>query len=147
MSERNETDAVVVAAPEVEGNEVASEAHADAPLEPEDITSAAAASERDRCGALLSAFAQDLEFAREAIARGWSVDEARAAWLEAHPDVIGERTAAARDAGQDVTPVAPIPTDPVSAREAVRRDAEARGIPLSRAWAEYWRARQVITER
>ena len=147
MSERNETDAVVVAVPEVEGNEMASEAQADAPLEPEDITSAAAASERDRCSALLGAFAQDLEFAREAIARGWSVDEARAAWLEAHPDVIGERTAAARDAATSIDPIPPIPTDPVSAREAVRRDAEARGIPLSRAWAEYWRARQVITER
>jgi len=90
--------------------------------------------ERDRVAALLETFADDAAFAAACVRDGLTLDQAKARWF----DERRGSTAAAQVSVEPVEPVA-VPDDVTSARETVRRMAAERGIPLSRAWAEYWR--------
>lgn len=90
--------------------------------------------ERDRVAALLEVFADDAAFAAACIRDGLSVEQAKARWFD-------ERRGSTSAARAVVEPVAPVvvPDAAEVARETVRRMAAEQGIPLSRAWAQYWR--------
>ena len=90
--------------------------------------------ERDRVAVLLETFADDAAFAAACVRDGLSVEQAKAKWFD-------ERRGSTSAARATVEPVAPVvvPDAAEVARETVRRMAAERGIPLSRAWAEYWR--------
>lgn len=90
--------------------------------------------ERDRVAALLETFADDAAFAAACIRDGLSVEQAKAKWFD-------ERRGGTTAARTTVEPVAPVvvPDAAESARETVRRMAAEQGVPLSRAWAQYWR--------
>lgn len=90
--------------------------------------------ERDRVAALLEVFVDDAAFAAACIRDGLSVEQAKAKWFD-------ERRGSTSAARAVVEPVAPVvvPDAAESARETVRRMAAEQGIPLSRAWAQYWR--------
>jgi len=89
--------------------------------------------ERDRVSALLEAFADDAAFAAACIRDGLSVEQAKAKWFDER-----RGSTAARATVEPVAPVV-VPDAAESAREIVRRMAAEQGIPLSRAWAQYWR--------
>ncbi len=95
--------------------------------------------ERDRVAALLETFADDAAFASACVRDGLTLDQAKAKWF----DERRGSTAAARVSVEPVEPVAVL-DDVASARETVRRMAAEQGIPLSRAWAQYWRENNII---
>jgi len=94
--------------------------------------------ERDRVAALLEVFADDAAFAAACIRDGLSVEQAKAKWFDERRGSTAARAT--------VEPVAPVivPDAAESAREIVRRMAAEQGIPLSRAWATYWREQSII---
>lgn len=89
--------------------------------------------ERDRVAALLEVFVDDAAFAAACIRDGLSVEQAKAKWFDERRGSTAAR--------MTVDPVAPVvvPDAAEVARETVRRMAAEQGIPLSRAWAQYWR--------
>ena len=95
--------------------------------------------ERDRVAALLETFADDAAFASACVRDGLTLDQAKAKWF----DERRGSTAAARVSVEPVEPVAVL-DDVASARETVRRMAAEQGIPLSRAWAQYWRENNIV---
>jgi len=137
MSETVVETVAMAAAEEPEAITTPAGAQADAPAEAAREASAADI-ERERCAALMETFSRDASFAARAIREGWTLTEAKAFWFDEHAGASPAATT------EPVAPVEPITADPVSAREIVRREAEARGIPLAQAWARYWRENNII---
>ncbi len=135
-----ETAAATGAAEEAEACVDAAAGNAEPAAAAVDVESAAGEpvdpvrAERDRVAALLEVFADDAAFAAACIRDGLSVEQAKAKWFD-------ERRGSTSAARAVVEPVAPVtvPDDVENARETVRRMAAEQGIPLSRAWAQYWR--------
>ena len=94
--------------------------------------------ERDRVTVLLEIFADDAAFAAACIRDGLSVEQAKAKWFDER-----RGSTAARAVVEPVAPVV-VPDAAEVARETVRRMAAEQGIPLSRAWATYWREQSII---
>jgi len=137
MSETSIEAVAMAAAEEPEAITTPAGAQADAPAEAAREASAADI-ERERCAALMEIFSRDASFAARAIREGWTLTEAKAFWFDEHAGASPAATT------EPVAPVEPITADPASAREIVRREAEARGIPLAQAWARYWRENNII---
>lgn len=141
MTNDTTVGAAAVAAEEPVATDTPAAAQAEAAgPEAEDQASAVAAAERERCAAIMETFANDPAFAARMIREGISLTDAKAIWFDERRG--GTPTSATTASA--VEPVEPISVEPISAREAVRRIAEERGIPLSRAWATYWREQSII---
>ena len=94
--------------------------------------------ERDRVAVLLETFADDAAFAAACVRDGLSVEQAKVRWFDER-----RGSTAARATVEPVAPVV-VPDAAESAREIVRRMAAEQGIPLSRAWAQYWRENNIV---